>query len=186
MPSTGEYPLRLVDFDVAEVTAASAAQQDPAPDQLRTLLENLLGELKANRRRHARVVVRTGGKVVFLRAEDIGWVEAAGNYVRLHVGGESHVLRESMKNMEARLDPEVVRPHPSVGDRERQSDSRAAAVVPRRVRRDPPGRHAPHGEPGVQRPAGPAHRLISDRSASSNRGCRNSNPAPASRFGTTR
>src|SRR5207248_11234621 len=66
------------------------------------------------RRQKSRVVVRTGGKVVFLRAEDIEWVEAAGNYVRLHVGSESHLLRESMKNMEARLDGELfVRIHRS-------------------------------------------------------------------------
>jgi two-component system LytT family response regulator len=111
MPSTGEYPLRLVDFDVAEPSTAPGAPQE---SELRPLIEKLLSELQANRRRNARVVVRTGGKVVFLRSEDIEWVEAAGNYVRLHAGGESHVLRESMKNMETRLDPEMfVRIHRS-------------------------------------------------------------------------
>ena len=34
------------------------------------------------------------------------WVEAAGNYVRLHVGTTSHLLRETMNAIEARLDPE--------------------------------------------------------------------------------
>lgn len=112
MPSTGEYPLRLVDYDVVEPTVAPSAPHET--EQLRPLLEKLLSELTANRRRNARVVVRTNGKVVFLRSEDIEWIEAAGNYVRLHAGGESHVLRESMKNMEARLDPEMfVRIHRS-------------------------------------------------------------------------
>jgi two-component system LytT family response regulator len=59
-------------------------------------------------------VVRTNGKVVFLRADEISWVEAAGNYVNLHAGSEAYVLRESMKNMETRLDPELfVRIHRS-------------------------------------------------------------------------
>jgi two-component system LytT family response regulator len=58
--------------------------------------------------------VKTAGKVMFLRSEEIEWVEAAGNYVRLHVGGESHLFRESMKNMETRLDGELfVRIHRS-------------------------------------------------------------------------
>jgi len=70
MPSTGEYPLRLVDFPVEE----------PAhePEQLRPLVEQLLKELRFHRQRTARVVVKTGGKVLFLRAEQIEWVEAAG------------------------------------------------------------------------------------------------------------
>lgn len=107
MPSTGEYPLRLVDFDTVE----------PVPrenESLRPLIEELLGELRARRRRAARVVVRSSGKVVFLRTDEIDWVEAAGNYVRLHVNGEAHVLRESMKNMEAKLDNDMfVRIHRS-------------------------------------------------------------------------
>jgi two-component system LytT family response regulator len=67
-------------------------------------LVSLLEELRG-RRRSDRLVVKTGGRVVFLRTEDVDWVEASGNYVRLHVGGEAHLLRESMKNMERRLDP---------------------------------------------------------------------------------
>ena len=107
MANTGEYPLRLVDFEAI----------DTAPHQaegLRPLMEELLAELRARRRRGAKIVVRTGGKVVFLRTDEIQWVEAAGNYVRLHANGETHVLRESMKNMEAKLDPDLfVRIHRS-------------------------------------------------------------------------
>ena len=122
MPSTGEYPLRLVDFPVEEPAHEPAHERaherahEPAHDvePLRPLLEQLLKELRSHRQRTARVVVKTGGKVIFLRAEQIEWVEAAGNYVRLHVSGESHLFRESMKNMETRLDGELfVRIHRS-------------------------------------------------------------------------
>jgi two-component system, LytTR family, response regulator len=107
MANTGEYPLRLVDFEAIETTAHE-------PEGLRPLMEELLAELRARRRRGAKIVVRTGGKVVFLRTDEIQWVEAAGNYVRLHANGEAHVLRESMKNMEAKLDPDLfVRIHRS-------------------------------------------------------------------------
>jgi two-component system LytT family response regulator len=69
--------------------------------------------LRAERHR-ARIVVRSERRLLFLRQEEIDWVEAAGNYVRLHVGNTAHVLRQSMKNMETRLDPDVfVRIHRS-------------------------------------------------------------------------
>ena len=77
----------------------------------------LLEDLRTERRgqRHSdRLIVKSGGRVFFLRTEEIDWVEAAGNYVRLHARNEAHLLRESMKNMEARLDPNTfVRIHRS-------------------------------------------------------------------------
>lgn len=53
-----------------------------------------------------RIVVRSGGRVFFLRTDEIDWVEAASNYVRIHAGADSHLLRETMNGIEARLDPE--------------------------------------------------------------------------------
>jgi two-component system LytT family response regulator len=52
-----------------------------------------------------RVVIKTGGRVLFLRTEEIDWIEAAGNYLKLHVGSESHLMRETMNHLEGRLDP---------------------------------------------------------------------------------
>lgn len=77
-------------------------------------LMSLLEELRDERRYPERLIVKSNGRVFFLRSEDIDWVEASGNYVKLHVKGDAHLLRESMKNMEARLDPKVfVRIHRS-------------------------------------------------------------------------
>ena len=44
---------------------------------------------------------------IFVRAEEIDWIESAGNYVKLHVGNETHLLRETMTAIEAQLDPEM-------------------------------------------------------------------------------
>lgn len=52
-----------------------------------------------------RLVVKASGRVFFLRTDDIDWIEAAGNYVRLHLGSASHLFRETMNRMESRLDP---------------------------------------------------------------------------------
>ena len=54
-----------------------------------------------------RLVVKSGGRVFFLRTDQIDWIEAAGNYVRLHLGSEAHLLRETMNSIEARLNPEL-------------------------------------------------------------------------------
>ena len=51
-----------------------------------------------------RLIIKSGGRVFFLRTADLDWIEAAGNYVRLHVGSESHLFRETMNNIEGQLD----------------------------------------------------------------------------------
>jgi len=61
-----------------------------------------------------RVAIRKNGRVIFVTIEEIDWIEAADNYVSLHCGGETHVLRETIREMEARLDPALfVRVHRS-------------------------------------------------------------------------
>lgn len=52
-----------------------------------------------------RIMLKTGGRVTFLRVEEIDWIEAEGDYVRLHVGGRQHLLRDTMKRLEEQLDP---------------------------------------------------------------------------------
>jgi len=105
--SLAESPLRLVGHENGVALPTDA-------EGLRPVIEQLLAELRSQRRRNGRLVVKTGGKVLFLRSQDVEWVEAAGNYVRLHVNGESYLYRESMKNMETRLDgDQFVRIHRS-------------------------------------------------------------------------
>jgi two-component system LytT family response regulator len=61
-----------------------------------------------------RLLVRSTGRVHFVRTSEIDWCEAAGNYVRLHVGEESHLFRETMNGLESKLDPQqFVRIHRS-------------------------------------------------------------------------
>jgi two-component system LytT family response regulator len=63
----------------------------------------------------ARIPIRRDGRVNFVRVEDIDWVEADGDFVRLHAGKEAHVLRETMAQIEAKLPPgDFVRIHRSI------------------------------------------------------------------------
>ena len=67
----------------------------------------LVNDLKPGPQPLERFVIKSGGRVFFLRARDIEWIEAAGNYVKLHVGPETHVFRETMNSIEAKLDPAI-------------------------------------------------------------------------------
>jgi two-component system LytT family response regulator len=52
-----------------------------------------------------RILVRDGGRVIFVSVGDLDWIEAADYYVKLHVGGRAYLLRQSLQTLEARLDP---------------------------------------------------------------------------------
>jgi two-component system LytT family response regulator len=53
-----------------------------------------------------RLMVKSASRVFFLKVDEVDWIEAADYYVKLHVGRKGHLLRESMSDLEGRLDPE--------------------------------------------------------------------------------
>jgi two-component system LytT family response regulator len=71
-------------------------------------LKSLLADLasRPEQKNPHRLVIKSAGRISFLDVAEIDWVEAADNYVRLHAGRESHLLRETMNSLEKRLDPE--------------------------------------------------------------------------------
>ena len=77
-------------------------EQAPALDErIVALLEHLQGP----RKHHERLVVKTGGRVFFLNTDEVDWVEAEGNYVSIHTGKKSYLLRETISSLESQLDP---------------------------------------------------------------------------------
>jgi len=66
----------------------------------------LVQDFRPEQKRQDRLVVKSGGRVFFVRTDEIDWIEAAGNYVRLHMKDQSHLFRETMNQMESRLDPQ--------------------------------------------------------------------------------
>ena len=83
--------------------AREELERQRAGDLGRRLLA-LVNDVKPEPPRVDRLVVKSGGRVFFLRTDEIDWIEAAGNYVRLHLGSENHLFRETMNRMESRLD----------------------------------------------------------------------------------
>jgi two-component system, LytTR family, response regulator len=100
-----DYLLKPFDRERFLQTLARAQQQleRPTNGDLRTRLLALVKDLGPAPTRLERFVIKSGGRVFFVRADEIDWIEAAGNYVKLHVGSETHLLRETMNAVEAQL-----------------------------------------------------------------------------------
>jgi two-component system LytT family response regulator len=90
------------------IRSQAAADADP---QIMGLLEAI-----ASPRTHLkRVAVRSAGQISFVNVADIDWIQAAENYVELHVGSVMHMLHVTMNAVEKSLDPEMfVRVHRSI------------------------------------------------------------------------
>jgi two-component system LytT family response regulator len=95
-------PERLaVALDRVRARLPAGRTHTPLDPRVSSLLE---GMATAGEHRE-RFAVRTGGRFVIVRADEIAWVEAADNYVRLHTATETHLFRATMAEMERMLDP---------------------------------------------------------------------------------
>jgi two-component system, LytTR family, response regulator len=72
---------------------------------IKTRILDLLSKTKPESKELERLVIRSAGRVVFLALDEVDWIEAAANYLRLHVGKESFLLREGIGHISAKLDP---------------------------------------------------------------------------------
>jgi len=100
----------LKPFDRARLQACLARLRSD-PVSLNPRLSELLAELRP-REYLTRVVVRSRGRVLFLKLEDVDWIETSANYVELHSGKQTFLLRETLSALEGKLDPQqFVRVH---------------------------------------------------------------------------
>ena len=78
------------------------AGKDRAPNRQ---LDRLLEQLAKKKAFVERIPVPSKGRFLFVNVRDLDWVEAEGNYLRLHSNGASYLLRGNMNEMERKLDP---------------------------------------------------------------------------------
>ncbi len=100
-----DYLLKPFDrerFGTALKRAKSQVRRDQN-NQVNAGILALLDELQESNRYVDRLVIKNTGRIHFLKTVDIDWVEAEGNYVRIHVGKESHLLREPISSLETQL-----------------------------------------------------------------------------------
>ena len=82
-----------------------ARLREKSAGDVRERLAGLLEAVAKRQRYRSRIGVRAGNQLQVVPVTRIDWIEAAGNYVELHVGRETHLVRESLAGMVDRLDP---------------------------------------------------------------------------------
>jgi two-component system LytT family response regulator len=102
-----DYVLKPFDHDRFDRAVRRAKDQirKERDSNLSQRIVALLEDVKLKPRYLERLVVKAGGRVFFLKTEEIDWIEAEDNYVRMHAGKESHLFRETIRGLEAQLDP---------------------------------------------------------------------------------
>jgi two-component system LytT family response regulator len=76
-----------------------------APADVSQRILALLEEQRAKPKYLERLVIKTNGRIFFLKTEEIDWISAEGNYVNLHIKRDSYLLRETISHLESQLDP---------------------------------------------------------------------------------
>jgi two-component system, LytTR family, response regulator len=87
---------RLAEYGTTLLAAVAEIQKAP---------EAAVGRAAGAPRWLERIMVKAGEAIQFIEVADIEWIEGADYYVTLHAGGKQHLYRESLKHLEARLDP---------------------------------------------------------------------------------
>ncbi len=94
--------------------AVGRARRQIGDANVRRRLDALVGELSERPRHAKRLAVKARGRVVFLSVDEIDRVGAADNYLELHAGANTYVVRETLAQLESKLDPRTfVRIHRS-------------------------------------------------------------------------
>ena len=113
-----DYLLKPVDcerlskaVERAKTRLAQSVRGDEFGNRVRAMLE----DLKSGSKFVKRLTIKLTGRTILLPTEEIDWIETYGNYLKVHAGRESHLVRGTMQSLETKLDPEkFVRVHRSI------------------------------------------------------------------------
>lgn len=100
----------LKPFDKERLSAALSKakkmlENNQSQDEFGERLQSLLNEVKPSANFIKRLAIKSNSRTIFLTVDEIDWIGAAGNYLELHAGKKTHLLREKMSEIEAKLDP---------------------------------------------------------------------------------
>jgi len=103
-----DYLLKPIDderFDIAFSRARESISRDRDGTLARRLASALNDIAPATSARHTpdRIVVRSAGRVCFVKTSDVDWIQASGDYVTLHTGKKEWLLRETLTELERQL-----------------------------------------------------------------------------------
>ncbi len=112
-----DYLLKPVDFErlnKAVVRAKARLAQLNRDDHFDSRVRAMLEDIKTGSKYIKRLTIKLTGRTILLPTDEIDWIETHGNYMKVHAGRESHLIRATMQSLETKLNPEkFVRVHRS-------------------------------------------------------------------------
>ncbi|HEX8618554.1 MAG TPA: LytTR family DNA-binding domain-containing protein [Thermoanaerobaculia bacterium] len=101
--NAADYVLKPVDPERFERALERARKRKPEEleERLKRVLEG------AGPQRRDRLVIRSSGRIQFVSVDDIDWIVAEDNYVRIHAAGKTYLMRETVSGIEERLSGEA-------------------------------------------------------------------------------
>jgi two-component system LytT family response regulator len=111
-----DYLLKPFDEERLQRTLARARKiiQEPENENLDERMRKFLEDFRSEPKHIKRLAVKNAGRTIYIHVDEIDWIAAAGNYLELHIGKKTHLIRERLTALEPKLDPErFVRIHRS-------------------------------------------------------------------------
>ncbi len=111
-----DYLLKPFDYERMQKTLSRVRNQIQLEqgDAVHERLNSLMAHLENRNHFPDKFMIKSTNEIYFVPQEDIDWIEAAGNYVTLHVGKKGHLMRTTMANIQKKLNPEkFIRVHRS-------------------------------------------------------------------------
>jgi two-component system LytT family response regulator len=105
-----DYLLKPFDkerFEKAVERAKREIKTQESPTEIRENLRELLKEVKTEPQFLKRIPVKSANGTTFVPTEEIDWISASGHYLELHIGNETHLIREKLSVIETKLDPRI-------------------------------------------------------------------------------
>ncbi|MEO8025987.1 MAG: LytTR family DNA-binding domain-containing protein [Bryobacteraceae bacterium] len=91
-----------VDQALTRIRGLMRGHESGRADTLRKLLDDLGAEAGYRKR----FVAKSGSRITLVNVEDVDWIEAADNYIELHAGPKVHLVRETLSDVEQKLNPD--------------------------------------------------------------------------------
>jgi two-component system, LytTR family, response regulator len=101
----GQHALRAFEVDAVDYLLKPFDDERFAATLRRVKSSLVQPAEKLPQRYLRRLVIRTAGRILLVRVEDVDWIEAADYYARVHTGGKSYLIRQTMGELEQALDP---------------------------------------------------------------------------------
>ena len=101
-----DYLLKPYDRDRFHSAVDAACARARAGREAVRKMSGLLTQIRDRSEGVDRIPIKTDGRIIFVATDTIDWIEAANNYAAIHVGAKTHLVRETMTKLEARLPSE--------------------------------------------------------------------------------